>query len=85
MVGSVVQGFFPLSVSSLVSVSVLVSKVLPSVRLVLPSVRSVLPSVSLFGIKELRVFLAHNVVHWFGFEIKEVVCLQSRGEHRSVS
>ena len=76
MVGSVIQGFFPLSVSS--SVSVLVLKVLPSVRLVLPSVGS-------FGIKELRVFLAHSVICQFGFEINKVVRLQGRGEHRLIS
>ena len=76
MVGFVIQGFFPLSVSNLVSVLVLK---------ILPSIRSVLLSVGLFGIKELRVFLAHSVIHWFRFVIREVVHLQGRGEHRSVS
>ena len=76
VISSAIQGFFPLSVSSLVLV--LVSKVLPSIR-------SVLLSVDSFGIEELRVFLAHSVVRWFGFEIREVVHLQGRGEHRSVS
>ena len=66
VIDSVIQGFFPLSVLS--SVSVLVLKVLPSVR-------SVLLSVGSFGIEELRVFLAHSVIHQFGFEIREVVHL----------
>ena len=69
VISSVIQGFFPLLVSSLVLV--LASKVLPSV--------------SSFGIKELRVFLAHSVVCQFGFKIKKVVCLQGRDEHRLVS
>ena len=72
----VIQGFFPLSVLSLVLVLVLK---------VLPSVRSVLLSVGSFSIEELRVFLAHSVIHWFSFEIREVVHLQSRGELRLVS
>ena len=61
------------------------SSVLVSVSKVLPPVRSVLPSVGSFGIEELRVFLSHSVIRQFGFEIKEVVRLQGRGKHRSVS